>query len=188
MIYLELFLVYFQIGLFSFGGGYAAMPLIQSLVVEGKGWLTMAQYSDLVTIAEMTPGPIAVNSATFVGQKIAGFPGALVCTLGCVLPSLLIVLGLAYLYTKYRELKVVKSVLNSLRPAVVAMIAGAGLTILLLALWGTSEINQIHFTQIRWIELSIFVLSLVLLRKFKVGPIAVIFLSAVIGVVLYSVI
>ena len=112
MIYLELFLVYFQIGLFAFGGGYAAMPLIQNLVVEGKGWLTMAEFADLTTIAEMTPGPIAVNSATFVGQKMAGLPGAIVCTLGCILPSLFIVLTLAYFYTKYRNLETVKRVLN----------------------------------------------------------------------------
>ena len=71
MIFLQMFLTYFQIGLFSFGGGYAAMPLIQSLVVDGKGWLTMAEYTDLLTIAEMTPGPIAVNSATFVDRMHA---------------------------------------------------------------------------------------------------------------------
>ena len=95
ILLIELFLVYFQIGLFAFGGGYAAMPLIQNLVVEGKGWLTMAEYADLTTIAEMTPGPIIINSATFVGQKMAGLPGALICTLGAVTPSLIIVLTLA---------------------------------------------------------------------------------------------
>ena len=117
MILFELFVVYFQIGLFAFGGGYAAMPLIQSLVVDGKGWLSMAEFADLTTIAEMTPGPILVNSATFVGQKIAGLSGALVCTIGAVLPSFIIVLALAYFYTKYRELKLVKNILTTLRPA-----------------------------------------------------------------------
>ena len=164
MIFLELFLVYFQIGLFAFGGGYAAMPLIQNLVVEGKGWLTMAEFADLTTIAEMTPGPIAVNSATFVGQKMAGLPGAIVCTLGCILPSLIIVLTLAYFYTKYRNLKLVKDVLGELRPAVVAMIAGAGLTILLLAFFGTSSLNEIG-KEIRWIEIGLFAVSFFLLRK-----------------------
>ena len=158
MLYIELFLVYFQIGLFAFGGGYAAMPLIQNLVVEGKGWLTMAEYADLTTIAEMTPGPIAVNSATFVGQKMAGLPGAVICTLGCILPSLIIVLTFAYFYTKYRSLKTVRTVLGELRPAVVAMIAGAGLTILLLALFGTSTLSEIG--SIRWIELLLFAGSL----------------------------
>ena len=86
-----LFLVFFQIGLFSVGGGYAAMPLIQSLVVESHGWLTMAEFTNLMTIAEMTPGPIAVNSATFVGMRCAGLPGALVATFGCITPSLILV-------------------------------------------------------------------------------------------------
>ncbi len=92
MIFLELFLAFFRIGLFSFGGGYAAVPLIQSEIVDGHKWLEMSQFADLITIAEMTPGPIAVNSATFVGQQIAGLPGAIVCTLGCIMPSFLIVL------------------------------------------------------------------------------------------------
>ena len=81
MIYLQLFLSFLQIGMFSFGGGYAAMPLIQGQVVTGHKWLTMAEFTDLITISQMTPGPIAVNSATFVGIKIAGVPGAFVATL-----------------------------------------------------------------------------------------------------------
>ena len=87
MIYLQLFLSFLQIGAFSFGGGYAAMPLIQEQVVLQHSWLTMDSFSNLVTIAEMTPGPIAVNAATFVGTQIAGIPGAIVATLGCILPS-----------------------------------------------------------------------------------------------------
>ena len=89
MIYLQLFLSFLQIGLFSFGGGYAAMPLVQGQVVTAHGWLSMSEFTDLITISQMTPGPIAVNSATFVGIKIAGIPGALIATLGCILPSLL---------------------------------------------------------------------------------------------------
>lgn len=187
MLLIELFIVYFQIGLFAFGGGYAAMPLIQNLVVEQKGWLTMAEYADLTTIAEMTPGPIAVNSATFVGQKMAGLTGAVVCTAGCILPSLIIVLTLAYFYTKYRDLKIVKGVLGELRPAVVAMIAGAGLTILLLALFGTSTLSQISFRAIRSVELLLFAGSLFVLRKYKANPILIIFSTAVIGTALYMV-
>ena len=80
MIYFQLFLSFFQIGLFSFGGGYAAMPLIQGQVVQGYGWLSMSEFTDLITLSQMTPGPIAVNSATFVGSKIAGIPGALAAT------------------------------------------------------------------------------------------------------------
>lgn len=86
MIYLQLFLSFLQVGMFSVGGGYAAMPLIQSQVVEQHGWLTMQEFTDLITIAEMTPGPIAVNSATFVGLRIAQAPGAIIATLGCITP------------------------------------------------------------------------------------------------------
>ena len=88
MIYLQLFLSFLQVGMFSVGGGYAAMPLIQSQVVEQQGWLTMQEFTDLITIAEMTPGPIAVNSATFVGLRIAQVPGAIIATLGCITPAL----------------------------------------------------------------------------------------------------
>jgi len=188
MIFLQMFLTYFQIGLFSFGGGYAAMPLIQSLVVDGKGWLTMAEYTDLLTIAEMTPGPIAVNSATFVGQKMAGLPGAIVCTLGCITPSVIIVLILAWAYTKYRNLDVVQSVLGELRPAVVAMIAGAGLTIILMAFFGTSTLSEIPGSPIRFIEMLLFAGSLILLRLKKAGPIQIIFGTAVVGTILYTIV
>lgn len=182
MIYLELFLVYLQIGAFSFGGGYAAMPLIQSLCVDGKQWLTTSEFADLTTIAEMTPGPIAVNSATFIGQKMAGLPGAIVCTIACILPSLLIVLLLAYLYGRFSKLDIVKSVLGQLRPAVVAMIASAGITILLLTLTQGSTGSWIP---VHPVELVLFLLCLVLLRKKKCGPIQIVFLSAVLGTVAY---
>ena len=138
MIYLQLFLSFLQIGLFSFGGGYAAMPLIQEQVVSMHNWLSMAEFTDLITISQMTPGPIAINSATFVGIKIAGIPGALVATLGCILPSCIIVTVIAKLYLRYRELDMLQGILNSLRPAVVAMIASAGISILITAFWGSS--------------------------------------------------
>ncbi len=188
MIFLQMFLTYFQIGLFSFGGGYAAMPLIQSLVVDGKSWLTMAEYTDLLTIAEMTPGPIAVNSATFVGQKMAGLPGAIICTLGCITPSVIIVLILAWAYTKYRNLDVVQSVLGELRPAVVAMIAGAGLTIILMSFFGTSTLSEIPQSPVRFIEVLLFAGSLILLRLKKAGPIQIIFGTAVVGTILYTIV
>ncbi|MBP3721220.1 MAG: chromate transporter, partial [Clostridia bacterium] len=91
MIYLQLFLAFLQIGALSFGGGYAAMPLIQAQTVTEHAWITFTDFADLVTIAEMTPGPIAVNAATFVGNRVAGIPGALAATAGVVLPSCLFV-------------------------------------------------------------------------------------------------
>ena len=111
MIYLELLLSFMQIGLFSIGGGYAAMPLIQNQVVELHPWLTIGQFADIMTIAEMTPGPIAINAATFVGIQVAGIPGALVATFGCILPPFCIVLTLAWVYFKFRELGLVKGIM-----------------------------------------------------------------------------
>ncbi len=184
MIYLQLFWAFFKIGLFSFGGGYAAVPLIQSQIVEGYHWLGMSQFADLITIAEMTPGPIAVNSATFVGQQIAGLSGAIVCTLGCIMPSFFIVLILSWLYMKYRSLKTIQGVLNGLRPAVVAMIASAGLSLLLLALFDASLFN-IRPGDFRIVEAIIFIVCLVLLRKTKLGPIPIIFGSGIAGTLIY---
>ena len=113
MIYLQLFFSYLQIGAFSFGGGYAAMALIQAQVVEKYHWLSMAEFGDLVTIAEMTPGPIAVNSATFVGTQVAGIPGALAATLGCILPSCIIVTLLAKIYIQYQNVKIMQDILGT---------------------------------------------------------------------------
>ena len=137
VIYLELLWSFIQIGLFSIGGGYAAMPLIQHQVVDLHPWLTMTQFADVIAIAEMTPGPIALNAATFVGIQVAGLPGALVATAGSVLPSCVIVLLLAFLYYKFKGFSVIQGILAGVRPAVVAMIASAGVSMVLLAVYGT---------------------------------------------------
>lgn len=178
MIYLQLFLSFLQIGALSFGGGYASMPLIEAQIVTSHGWLTMTEFSDLVTIAEMTPGPIAVNAATFVGTKVAGVLGALVATVGCILPACVLVTLIARLYLKYRNLTVLQSVLGSLRPAVVAMIASAGLTILMNAFWGS---RTVVLANTNYVMVAIFVLSFVLLRKTKLSPIAVMVLAGVLN-------
>lgn len=187
MIYLRLFWAFFQIGLFSFGGGYAAVPLIQSQIVEGNHWLEMSQFADLITIAEMTPGPIAVNCATFVGQQIAGLPGAVVCTIGCIFPSFVIVMILSWLYMKYRSLKTIQGVLTGLRPAVVAMIASAALSLLLLALFNAS-LFEVRLEDFRIVEAVLFVLGVMLLRKTKIGPIPIIFGSGIVGTLIYCLI
>ena len=170
MIYLQLFWSFLQIGLFSIGGGYAAMPLIQAQVVQNHAWLNMSEFTDLITIAEMTPGPIAVNSATFVGIRIAGIPGALVATFGCILPSLFIVSLLTFIYYRYKKLSVLQSVLASLRPAVVALIASAGISILLQVALGGQELTMAN---LNLIGLALFAVAFVLLRKFKWNPILV---------------
>ena len=172
MIYVQLFFAFFRIGLFSFGGGYAAMPLIQSYIVESYKWLTMSDFTDLVTISQMTPGPIALNAATFVGNKVAGISGAAVATAGCVTPSCIIVTLLAYFYIRYKNLSSVKSVLSLLRPAVVAMIAAAGLSIIIPAFFYFGRISlEAGNIQIR--PIIYFAAAIFVLRKFKWDPVFV---------------
>lgn len=187
MIYLELFWSFFQIGLFSIGGGYAAMPLIQHQVVDVHPWLTMAEFSDIITISQMTPGPISINSATFVGIRIAGLSGAIVATSGCVLPSCLIVLTLAFAYYRFRNFRIVKNVLLQLRAAVVSMIAFAGLSIGFLAFWHRENMpTAADLAHTDWIAVSIFCAALWVLRRWKkVDPIHVMLATGVLGIVLY---
>ena len=182
MIYLQLFLSFLQIGLFSFGGGYAAMPLIQDQVVTAHGWLSMPEFTDLITISRMTPGPIAINSATFVGMKIAGVPGAIAATVGCVFPSCVIVTLLARLYLKYRDMSLLQGILGSLRPAVVAMVAAAGISILITAFWGGDQIGSLEST--RWWMVGIFALCVLFLKKLNWNPIAVMLSAGVLRVLL----
>lgn len=182
MIYIQLLWSFIQIGLFSIGGGYASLPLIEHQVVDVHGWLTASQLTDIVTISQMTPGPIALNAATFVGTRIGGLPGAIVATLGCVLPSCIIVLALAWVYTKYKDLGLLRGILAGLRPAVVALIASAGLTILISALF-VNDVLPHALSDVDGIAVVLFVLSLVILRKWKPDPILVMVGSGVIGAI-----
>ena len=182
MIYLELFWSYFQIGLFSIGGGYAAMPLIQHQVVELHGWLTMAQFADIVAIAEMTPGPIAINSATFVGTMVAGVPGAILTTIGCVLPSCIIVMLLAMLYRRFRQLSVMQGVLSGIRPSVIAMFAGAGISLFITAMYGTASLPE-NILGINVVHLVIFLVAFLVLRIWKISPIKAMLGSGVAGLI-----
>ena len=170
---LDLFLCFVQVGLFSIGGGYAAMPMIQAKAVEYYHWLTMSEFTDLMTIAEMTPGPITVNSATFVGIRLAGFLGALAATFGCILPSCILVTVLSYLYLKYRKMSMLQGVLETLRPAVVSMIAAAGVSILITAFWN----DAVSFMSTKWDSIVIFVVAVWLLKKKNWNPILVMVLS-----------
>lgn len=185
MIYLDLFWSFFQIGLFSIGGGYAAMPLIQNQVVDIHPWLTMAQFADIMTIAEMTPGPVAINSATFVGIQVAGLPGAIIATVGCVFPSCIIVMTLAYIYYRFRGLNMVQGVLAGLRPAVIAMIASAGISLLIMAIYGQRMIPD-DLLSVDMIAVVIFLIGFFILRKWKPNPLWVMAGSGVAGIILYS--
>lgn len=187
MIYLELFWSFFQIGLFSIGGGYAAMPLIQNQVVDIHPWLSMTQFADIMTIAEMTPGPIAINAATFVGIQVAGLPGAVVATMGCVFPSSVIVMILASIYYRYRGLNIVQGVLGGIRPAVIAMIASAGISLFILAVYGQRTLPANIGSFDIWAVL-IFIVAFLCLRIRKMNPIWVMAGSGVLGVIVYSIV
>ncbi len=166
----KLFISFLKIGLFSFGGGYAALPLIQEEVVELNNWLSLNEFNDLITISQMTPGPIAINSATFVGTRIAGFPGALAATLGCVLPSAIIVGSISYFYKKYSDLDAIGNILYFLRPAIVSMILIAGVGILQTAFFDT---NAVSLANVDWIMIAIFALAFYFLSKKNSDPVKV---------------
>lgn len=177
-----LFLSFIQVGLFSVGGGYAAIPLIQDQIVNVHELMTLEQFSDLITIAEMTPGPISINSSTFVGMQLGGIWGVLICSIGCIIPSFIICLTLAHFYYKYRNFDGIQTVLAALRPAVVSLIASAGLSILTI---GIFQDGIISVSQIQSIEVLLFAVSLYLLRKFHANPISIILGSGVVGTLLY---
>lgn len=186
VLLLKLFFAFIQVGMFSVGGGYAAIPLIQEQIVNIHGLMTMEEFSDLITVAEMTPGPISINSATFVGMRIAGIPGVLLCSIGCIIPSFLICLVLAHFYYKYRTVGGVQVVLGAMRPAVVALIGSAGASILMLGLF-QAELQDVVLSNIRYVELAIFIVALYILRKYKASAIAIILGSGVVGTVIYAV-
>lgn len=124
-IFWQLFITFFKIGAFTFGGGYAMVPLIQREAVEKNGWISDDDILEIVAIAESTPGPIAVNSATFIGYRIAGFWGALCSTLGVVLPSFIVILIIAYLLREFQNIKAVQYAFNGIRAGVLALILKA---------------------------------------------------------------
>lgn len=130
MIFLDIFLAFFKIGAFSFGGGYAMLPLISAEVVDARNWLSMSEFIDVIAISQGTPGPIAINAATYVGYKVAGPLGSLVATSGVVLPSLIIMTILGILFLRFRKFTVAQDMFSGIRPVVVALIARAAFSVL----------------------------------------------------------
>lgn len=163
---LSLFLNFMQFGLFGVGGGYAAIPLIRTIAVQQNGWLTEAVFTDLVAIAEMTPGPIGINAATFVGLRVGGLAGAACATLGCIAPSLVLVTLLSWLYAHSRGSQAVQTVLRTLRAVIVALIASAAIALVRSAAWSGGRVD--------WAAALIFLAALALLRWKKLNPILVI--------------
>ena len=177
---LELFFTFFKIGLFTFGGGYAMLPLIQEAVLD-KSWATEAELVNFIAVSESTPGPFAVNMSTYIGTEQAGFFGALFATLGVVLPSFIIILIVAKCYEKFQSSKIVKGCMSGLKPCVVGLIGAAVINIAITVLF-PSKVFLAAFSGINlYISLAIFVVMAVLAFK-KVHPILNICMSAVIGI------
>lgn len=180
MICLELFWTFFKIGAFTFGGGYAMLPLIQA-EVEAHGWMESADLINFVAVSESTPGPFAVNISTYVGAEMAGIPGGLSATLGVVLPSFLIILLVAGCFEKFKKSRLVSGCMAGLKPAVIGLIAAAaisvGQTVFFPNGWNTAAFSVSTF----FVSLAIFLLITFLAFK-KMHPILLICLSAVIGI------
>lgn len=182
MIYLRLLIEFFQIGLFSIGGGYAMLPLIQEKVIEKNAWITMTEFADLLAISQMTPGPIGINAATFVGIKTAGLFGGFVATAGCILPSLLIVLILARLYSKYGNAPVIQGAFRGIRPVVVALIATAGISIINLAIF---QGEKLSLQAADPAALVILIAAILVLRLKKPNILGVMIGSGLLGMIEY---
>ena len=179
MIFLELFITFFQIGLFGFGGGYGMLSLIQGEVVHNHAWLTTSEFTDIVAISQMTPGPIGINSATYCGYTAvhnAGFGywmsvlGSVTATFALVLPSLILMILIAKLLMKYMQTQVVQSVFSGLRPAVVGLLAAATLLLMSQENFSAPDVNPWQF----WISCFLFVASFVGTKYMKINPIRMI--------------
>lgn len=180
MIYLQLFLSYLKIGFFGFGGGYAMLSLIQNEIVEQQGWITAQQFADIVAISQMTPGPIAINSATYIGYTVGGFWGSVVATFAVCLPALTVMLALTKFFIKLKDNHYLKGVLAGMKPVVVGMIAAAAL----LLIFPRSAEQGTFIDHWSWMLFGVTLYA----SYRKVNPILLIVLSAVAGVVIYQVV
>ena len=190
MIYFELFYTFFLIGLFTFGGGYAMIPMIEDQIVS-KGWLTDTQLADFIAISETTPGPFAINISTFVGSQTGGVLGAVCSTIGVILPSFIIVILIAIILSKFLSNRYVKGALNGVKPVVVALITATAIIFFVkMALFmgnplfsQTVTFNRVGVTLL--LVLSSFAIIYKLSEKKSLNPILLLFLSAVLGIILF---
>ena len=189
MIYLQLFVTFFEIGLFTFGGGYAMISLIRDKALV-LGWLTEEQLLNMIAVAESTPGPIAVNMATFVGSTQGGVLGALTATLGVVLPSFIIILLIASVIRNFLKYKGVQAFLGGVRPCVVALILATAVTMALSTLLHVTTLTGGIAPDLRAIAILALLVTIALvfqkIKKKKPSPIVMILISAGLGMVLYS--
>ncbi len=172
MIYLQLLLSFIKIGLFSFGGGYAMLPMIEKEVVDINHWISQKEFIDIVAISQSTPGPISINSATYIGYKTGGVLGSVMATFGVVLPSFVIMLIICKFFLKFKGNKYMEAALSGLRPVVIGLIAAAAISLI-----GESFID--------YKSIIIFAVVFIATFKFKVDPIIMIVVSGIAGAILY---
>jgi len=190
MIYLNLFWTFFKIGLFTFGGGYAMIPLIQDSVV-GSGWISEDVFLDFLAISESTPGPVSINMATFIGAEMGGVLGSVLASIGVILPSFIIMLLISIALKKILNYSSVRAVINGIKPVVIALIFGAAITLGMSILFGIKNINS----TIAFDYLGLIILLMVAIitfvhykiRKKSISPILLILFSAVMGIVFYGI-
>lgn len=184
MIFIKLFFTFFLIGIMTYGGGYSVLPLVDDLVVNKAGWLTEDAVADIVSISEMSPGPFSLNCATFVGTKIAGIPGGILATIGFITPSLIIILILSYYYNKYHDIPAVKQVFAVLNACIIAVLISSAIQLLTTSVF----MGSLFDANVDVVALAIFIVSFVAIFKFKLNPVIIIFVSAVAGTFIYTLI
>ena len=183
MLYLQLFYTFLKIGLFGFGGGYAMLSMIQGEVVTRYGWLTSQEFTDIVAISQMTPGPIGINSATYVGFTATGSVwGSIIATLAVVLPSFILMLAISKFFLKYQKHPVVEAVFSGLRPAVVGLLASAALVLMNAENFSSPKEDMYSFI----ISCLIFLIAFIGTRKYKINPILMIVVCGIAGLILYQ--
>lgn len=191
MLFLELFYTFLKIGMFSFGGGYGMLSVIQGEVVTRHGWLSAQEFTDIVAVSQMTPGPIGINSATYVGYTAvlnSGAPewlavvGSLVTSLAVMLPSVVLMLLVSRFFMKYSKHRSVEDVFKVLRPAVVGLIASAALLLMTEENFGSPAKNPLQF----WVSVALFVAAFVAMKFFKVSPVLILLLAGIFGGVFYG--
>jgi chromate transporter len=181
----ELFITFFKIGLFTFGGGYAMIPLMSDEVVS-KGWLLSEQLMDFIAISESTPGPFAINMATFIGYNQQGIIGAIVATLGVVMPSFIIILIIAKAFHKFASNKYVVGFLSGVKPVVVGIIFAVALTFLLKSIFNIDILNILNI-EFHWSSLLIFIVVFAMSRIWrKLHPVYIVLVSGIMGLIIYG--
>ncbi|MEN8076995.1 chromate transporter [Clostridioides difficile] len=169
---IRLYLAFLKIGTFSFGGGYAMLPFIQKEIVEKNNWISMTEFTDIIGISQMTPGPVAINSATFVGYKVSGVLGSVIATLGVVTTSFILVTIINKLLDKFKESKFIKAALLGMRPVLIALI-----------IYAFIDLAKEAYIDVKSIIITL-IIGVILLSK-KVHPILVIVIAAILGMVFY---